>query len=463
MQFKDISRTPVLSLLAIGFSVVSCISVDKSLGSQFIPDDEKLQVHTVTFPLPLELKMADSLQAQSSSTALLGAFRSAELGETHFGTAANISPILGGTIRFGKDPVIKSIYFVTTISETQVLEESQSGIPQNIEVYRMMKVIDTATLYNNSIRPGDYDPVPLNTGSATFFGGDSLKIYLSNDYGSLLLTATDKELDSLNLFIKKFKGLYLTASAPEQGLTGGRLNVFSTSNANLIISYNFQPEWKAGLPRKDTTVVLAFAGDGYCLNTSSYGSQPLETANTSDMDVLPVEGAAGIKPYISMDALKTMLDDWMEKNHYDPKKILLIKGEYVLPYEMPADYKQMDCYPPSLYPTYHQKESSTGRMYYYQPTDIYTTDNPAGNIDRSAMVYKGDISPTLQKMISTTRQELASDTQFAYDFWFIPSTRTTDMYGNVTFNIEYTYYTGKINGPKAERYPTLNIVYTVLQ
>lgn len=462
MQFKDISRTLVLSLLAIGFLAVSCISVDKSLGSQFIPDDEKLQVYTVTFPLPLELRMADSLQAQSSSTALLGAFRSAELGETYFGTAANISPILGGTIKFGKDPVIKSIYFVTTISETQVLEESQSGIPQNIEVYRMMKVIDTTTLYNNSIRPGDYDPVPLNTGSATFFGGDSLKIYLSNDYGSLLLTATDKELDSLNLFIKKFKGLYLTASAPEQGLTGGRLNVFSTSNANLIISYNFQPEWKAGLPRKDTTVVLAFAGDGYCLNTSSYGSQPLETANTSDMDVLPVEGAAGIKPYISMDALKTMLDDWMEKNHYDPKKILLIKGEYVLPYEMPADYKQMDCYPPSLYPAY-QGESLTGRMYYYQPADIYTTDNPAGNIDRSAMVYKGDISFTLQKMISKTRQELASDTQFAYDFWFMPSTQTTDMYGNVTFNIEYTYYTGKINGPKAERYPMLNIVYTVLQ
>lgn len=462
MQFKDISRTLVLSLLAIGFLAVSCISVDKSLGSQFIPDDEKLQVHTVTFPLPLELRMADSLQAQSSSTALLGAFRSTELGEIHFGTAANISPVLGGTIKFGKDPVIKSIYFVTAISETQVLEESQSGIPQNIEVYRMMKVIDTTTLYNNSIRPGDYDPVPLNTGSATFFGGDSIKIYLSNDYGALLLTATDKELDSLDLFIKKFKGLYLTASAPEQGLTGGRLNLFSAPDASLVISYNFQPEWKAGLPRKDTTVVLAFAGDGYCLNTSSYGSQHLETANTSDMTVLPVEGAAGIKPYISMDALKTMLDDWMEKNNYDPKKILLIKGEYVLPYEMPADYKQLDRYPLSLYPTYHQKESSTGRMYYYQPTDIYTADNPAGNIDRSAMVYKGDFSSTLQKMISKTRQELASDTQFAYDFWFMPSTRTTDIYGNVTFNIEYTYYNGKINGPKAERYPTLNIVYTVL-
>ena len=163
-----------------------------------------------------------------------------------------------------------------------------------------------------------------------------------------------------------------------------------------------------------------------------------------------------------MDALKTMLDDWMEKNNYDPKKILLIKGEYVLPYEMPADYKQLDSYPPSLYPAY-QGESLTGRMYYYQPADIYTTDNPAGNIDRSAMVYKGDFSSTLQKMISKTRQELASDTQFAYDFWFMPSTQTTDMYGNVTFNIEYTYYNGKINGPKAERYPTLNIVYTVLQ
>lgn len=463
MQFKETFRTLILPLSAAACLVASCISVDKSMGSQFIPDDEKLQVYTVSLPLPVELRMADSMQAVTASAALLGGFRSEEFGVTSFSTAANVCPVMAGAVRFGKDPVIKSVYFATAIGNTQVMDDSQTGIPQNIEVFRLTRPVDTTMCYNNSLSGNDYDPVPLNTGAVTYFGGDSIKIYLDNRYGAELLTATEEQLDSLGLFVKRFTGLYLTASLPEEGLTGGRLNSFVPSGASIVLNYSFQPEWEAGLPRKDTVVSLVFAGDGYCLNLSSYGSESLETDDTSQMTELPVEGIAGIKPFINIKTLKGMFDQWLAANQYDPRKILLIKGEYELPFEMPDDYKQMERYPASLFPAYREKVENSELIYYFQPSDIYSSGNPATEVDRSSLAYRGDLSATLQRILRTPLEDLTEDGNIPYNLWFMPSTQNTDTYGNTYYTVQNTlYYNGKINGPAAERHPVVTFVYTVL-
>ena len=52
-----------------------------------------------------------------------------------------------------------------------------------------------------------------------------------------------------------------------------------------------------------------------------------------------------------------------------------------------------------------------------------------------------------------------------YDFWLYPLMYETDeTYGTTYYYIDnYSYFMGEINGPKAERYPELKIVYAVME
>lgn len=468
MQFKDTLRTLIFSATAC-LLTFSCITVDKSLGSQYIPDDHELKVYTASFRLPVELKMMDSLQGISTSFTTIGAFQSNEFGVSKFASATNICPT-STTLDLGKDPVIISTYLsmsLATVTSTStlaatsiIMDPSQEGITQNFNIYRLKKKIDTTTLYINSITEEDYDHTPLNISAATYFGGDSLKVYLNNALGTELLTATPEELDSLDLFMDKFKGLYITCDTPAAGLNGGRLNIFSRSASYLYLRYNFQPTWEEGLERKDTLIALAF-GQGYCLNTSTYGSSHLET--TEPLDVLPVEGAGGINPYVNIQSLKDTIDNWIAKKGYDPTKVLVAKASIILPFEMPENIDLIPYrYPTYLFPTHRtQVNDATAAKYYYLFDDYGSTSNPLGAMNRSLFNYTCDLSTTIQQIINKEKSEL-DDT---YNFWIYPLMSETDAnYGTTTYLIDNnSYFMGKINGPKADRYPELKIVYAVMQ
>src|SRR5574344_1721465 len=276
IHYSKALRLPAVFVLA-AVSVISCITVDKSLGSGNIPDDQKLKMETASFNIPVDLKMADSLQGASTSYLMVGAINTAEMGLAQFSTAANIVPYYTGT-RYGQDPVIISTYIVFVKSASVTMEDNQDGITQDIFVYRLKQPLDTINVYNNSINSSSYYPTPLNNKAITYYGGDTLKIYLNNSLGKELLTATDTELDSLNLFSKRFGGLYVKSSTPPAGIIGGRLNQFSYGDTYLYLKYNFQPTWKSGMARKDTTVVMSF-GYKFCLNLSSYSTANKETTD----------------------------------------------------------------------------------------------------------------------------------------------------------------------------------------
>ena len=117
-----------------------------------------------------------------------------------------------------------------------ILDPSQAGITQNINVYRLNRTIDSTTLYANSITEQDYKPEILNINGGTYFGGDTLKVFLNNKFGEEILTASEAELDSLDLFSKKFPGLYITCDDPAGNAEGGRLNLFSGTNAYVYVN-----------------------------------------------------------------------------------------------------------------------------------------------------------------------------------------------------------------------------------
>lgn len=465
-------RRRVLSAFAFAAAAslltYSCITTDKSVGSDYIPDSHKLQVLTASIKLPVTLRSADSLQGVASTYISVGAFNTPEFGVARFGSAANITPS-STTIDFGNDAKIISTYLLLIRSEVSedltlpstsiVFEESQKYIGQNINVYRLNKYLDTADVYVHSISENDYDHTPLNKADAVYFGGDTLKIYLDNALGSEILSATDEELDSLELFMKNHRGLYILPETPIAGTTGGRLNLFSRASASLYVKFNFQPTWDEGLDRKDTLVTLVF-GSSYCVNTAQHSSKNRES--TEELEQVPIEGIAGLTPYISASSLKERIDEWINENGYNNKKILVAKASMTFPYPEPAlldDYSYK--YPKYLFPNHRLKLSDTTLVkYYYLFDDQYSNDNPMGEINRSLLQYTCDFSESTQQFIRKDKSELGSN----YNIWISPVySETNTLYGTITYYIDqYTYYMGSIYGPKAEKYPTLDIIYTIV-
>ena len=453
MQFKSVLIRVSISILA-AVSAISCINVDKSLGENYLPEDQLLKIKTEEFNLPLTAKSMDSLQANSTSFAVIGAIRTPEFGDFKVVTAANLAQFTTG-IDFGEKPVLKSVYFRAFVDSTSIMKDGQKNIPQDVYIYRTTKKIDTLDMYINSIDKSFIESTPLNAATSTYFGGDTVKIFLNKAFGEELLTATTEELDSIDLFINRFKGLYLECSPVESGLEGGRINYLTYGYASVVLEYNFQPTWEEGLSRKDTTILFNF-GNGYCINPSYYSSESLQT--TEMLSEIPIEGVAGIKPYINGSTLKKLLDKWAQKNDYDPKNIAISKAEFSLPFDIPTNL-DMSKYPAYLFPTYWNKDS-TQHFYSLQP-DIYSTGNKMGAMSRSLKKYSGDISSYIQELVNKD----ASNITDKYDLWFAPvynyynsNTQQTYYYANTDF-----YYVGKINGPAADIAPTLKLVYSIVK
>lgn len=452
MQFK---HTIVLAFAAL-FMAVSCITVDKSIGDGLIPEDQNVPVQTVELDLPVQLKSAQPLQGLSTSESAFGAIRTPENGLVQFATAADIRPNFSGW-DFGKDAVVKEIYFLANISQVFVPEDDQAGIPQIVTIHRTYKNIDSTTVFNNAFTEADYDQEPLNLSEAVYFGGDSLKIMLKNSFAEEILTATQDERDSLQLFIERFKGLLIKTSTPDNGVYGGRENFISLGSGIIYMSVNFQPTWEEGLVRKDTLFALTY-GVEKCLNLSTYESESLQTE--SPAEVMNIEGAAGNKPYISKTDLKNVIDQWLKKEGLEGKTIVISRGALIFPFEIPEDL-DMTKYPATLYPCNREYDTTYNANVFYPALDVNVSGYSVGNINRSLKEYRMDIPSIIQDFVSKDMSQLDDLT---HNLWIMPISSSTDSYyGTVSYSIDLnTYFLGKVNGPLAERKPKLQIVYSVL-
>ena len=111
---------------------------------------------------------------------------------------------------------------------------------------------------------------------------------------------------------------------------------------------------------------------------------------------------------------------------------------------------------------------SNGRFYYFAPLeDIYSLSNNAGDINRSQSNFNGDISSLIQKMVNKDKSEIQSEWK-KYAMWFSTANEsTTSSYLTGSSSTNYSadassYYVGKLNGPLHTNYPTIEIVYAIM-
>ena len=449
---------------AASMALASCITVDKSLGEDYIPTDEKIQMGMVSIPLPLRQMTMDSLQSRSSSYFILGQIKTQELGYADFSFAADVYPSIA-SMKLGKDAVVTKAYLNMALNSSHILDQNEKRIMQEVEIFSLKEPLDTDMIYCNSYSAGDfYDPVPVNTQAVEIFGNDSLNAYISNDYAQQLLVATQKELDTLKYFARSHRGLYFRVKEPAYQSAGGRVNLFDFTSATLFIWINFQPTWAENLERKDTILTYNI---GYTngLNLSKYSSANMKSnPGEAPREEIFMEGIGGIKPYVSMTELKEIVDNWVASLGVERERILIAKASVNLPFNpemlLAGEYLTM---PETMYAVSRVLDTTDNKIYYQPLTDVKSSGNPYGTMNRSLALYTGDITTYIHKLLHKDLPELEEDKE-SYDLWFNPVSYSSDYYGNLTFDLDNEhYYFGKINGPANSNPPTITILYSVIK
>lgn len=439
------------ALLAMS-CLVSCITKDYTLGSGLVPAIQDISVRTATFDLPVGLKMADSLQTSISQKGTVGAIRTDRYGLYRSDAAMAVTAAYD-SISWGKNPSVTSVKLVLTRDTTLVVDPGERYIPQNLYVHRLKVVLDSTTIFNNSLTENDYDHEVLSLGGLVYTGDDTYSVELDKKLGEELLKIPTATLDSAELFMKAFKGLYIRCDEPLEDCEGGRLTTFDLSASYINFTYQYDDENGNRRSKSENFLV----GEEYAVNICTAGSRPLEEPLAAD--ALYMEGNCGIKPHISAQELRGVLERFAAENQLELERVLIAKAVLKFPFEYTGDYKQFDYYATNLYPCKRTKNASGSRIY-TTLDEIEEEDLESGYIDRSNLCYTVNVSMYLQNLISRK----ASDITTNDDLWIMPTITLYSSTTGVTFYYpDYYYYSqSRLNGTSDARHPVLQLTYSVL-
>lgn len=439
------------ALLAMS-CLVSCITKDYTLGSGLVPAIQDISVRTATFDLPVGLKMADSLQTSISQKGTVGAIRTDRYGLYRSDAAMAVTAAYD-SISWGKNPSVTSVKLVLTRDTTLVVDPGERYIPQNLYVHRLKVVLDSTTIFNNSLTENDYDHEVLSLGGLVYTGDDTYSVELDKKLGEELLKIPTATLDSAELFMKAFKGLYIRCDEPLEDCEGGRLTTFDLSASYINFTYQYDDDNGNRRSKSENFLV----GEVYAVNICTAGSRPLEEPLAAD--ALYMEGNCGIKPHISAKELRGVLERFAAENQLDLERVLIAKAVLKFPFEYTGDYKQFDYYATNLYPCKRTKNASGSRIY-TTLDEIEEEDLESGYIDRSNLCYTVNVSMYLQNLISRK----ASDITTNDDLWIMPTITLYSSTTGVTFYYpDYYYYSqSRLNGTSDARHPVLQLTYSVL-
>lgn len=443
---KRTGRLAALIAIASLWLIQSCINVDHTIGSGYVPSNQDISVSVAEIPLPVGMSMSDSVQTNMGQIAIFGAINTPMCGKFQAEAAFSITPAYDSLV-IGGDPVFKEMYAVLSIDGTQAISTSEEIIPQNIHAYQLNVKLDSTLIYNNSITPDKYGPSSILKENAIYTGGDQIKVYFNEDFARPILSMTPQQLDSANLFMENFYGIVIKTDDIEDLDLGGRLNRINLNYSYVNLTYTSTNN--AGI-RRDTTIEFSLgAYYSVCRYTSSTEAYTLEDPS----DALYYEGFCGVKPRISAKALKEAMQKWADGKGYDLDRVLLTKASVVFPFEYLGDGEYYKAYPSNLFPCRRYRDS-TGRVTFYPIEELADDAMDHGDINLSLFEYKSDASLCIQKILRTEDKNLSP----LDDIWMMGT--YTDTYSSY---IDYRNYSmGILNGTGADRSPYLRFTYSIL-
>jgi len=437
-----------VSKMKIGFPLftaaflccVSCVESNYQLGVNVVPIDQTYSIYHSESPLEeIFMDIPDSLSGYSKSRITIGAIRDEHFGLTTRGSAVTLVPMYD-TLDFGINPVVKKFHFSASKDTSCLLYESQKHSLQNVKVYPLtQKLSSIGGDLNTPIPHGDQ---LICKGTPIIDGTDSLTFDFTKAYATKFLDITQKDLDSLSVYLDKFPGIYIETDKP-LGF-GGRINCFNlqlgwdSTNKYLngsYASFTIQTKYDHWDKRKDTTFYFYFSPVGKypidsLLTYSSTGSFPQYCRNSTSHEAtylkgraeetVFIEGGGGVKPKIKALELKRLAEKMISETGADPSVAVINKATLVLPFEFPDNYKDMDVYPYILSPTCRIMTDTSAT--FLGLTDSSDSNENQGDIDRSNLQFAPDITYHLQEILKikeTDTKKMEKLNNGSYDVWLL--------------------------------------------
>ncbi|MDR0661622.1 MAG: DUF4270 domain-containing protein [Prevotellaceae bacterium] len=413
------------SLMASSVIFFSCTNVDKTLGLEFIPDDEKREFKIDTITVDAYTVGMDSVYTHSPNVLMVGDHKDPIFGLSTAGATFQFLPRYSA-VKFGDNPVYKSLTLQMVMSRGPVGNPSS---PQTISVYELKDRI--------YIDSGYYVATPIeeminNTPLATYTynGEDTLKIELGSDLGGRLANATENvmahDTDSIknSAFFDYVKGLYVVASSASGN---ERMNFF---NSEVTITLALTYDNDDGSSTDTTCIYTSLDYYDYYNSVAYYHAMfntiehdydqadpslkilhvlnhPSEIDEHTPLDsVVYAQGFFGATPYVKIT--KEKIKEWLEDpdvNIDDPSQVALVRAELVMELE---DFSGFDIskYPAALggmtllnhlftYNYYYGVLYSSGCLNsFYYSNGLFD-----GKLNRSHRKYSFNITNEIQESI----------------------------------------------------------------
>ena len=165
---------------AILFGTASCIDIDPTLGSNFIPTDHIWEVYPCDAVALEDITMqrSDSLAGYSTSRFVFGSVKGGEFVSNN-STTFSIVPF-SRTFDFGENTEVLQFHFTALRDTVSTIYNHQNRMLQNFYVHPLKKPTDstilyTGTFYNEQVLNEfvDTDRI-ISEGIPVYDGGDSL-------------------------------------------------------------------------------------------------------------------------------------------------------------------------------------------------------------------------------------------------------------------------------------------------
>jgi len=454
----------------------SCVTTDLSLASDFVPTNRNIPIKIAEFDINLGQRYPDSLQTLLSGRAIVGSINTEEFGVLNIGAAMAVAPKYD-SIRWGGSPKFKMMRLAIPVTSCFCRDDRLYSIPQNIYFHKMLKPIDSTTVYAHSFTRDDYEKKQCTISSAIYTADDSLCVMFTEEFAKPLFDLDSTVMDSTELFLEKFYGVYMETE--DALLNGGRLNTFDMSNA--VMTFTFSSINYEGI-RRDTTVYFSIGEYASVMKIEQ--DKKISECDSTDQTAI-YDGMLGIKPVIDARKLKANIEELAKKEGLSAKAIMISKAQFNFPFEYPGSNDGFTNWPGNMF-LFQRFRDSTGFVYYSPISEIYSTNYDTGSANRSKMSYRPDAALYIQTLLNTPLEEIDD----SYDLWVMPtvsmstsssSSSTMDYYSYYYYyyygydpyssSSSETYYyvdnlnylTCKLYGSKAPVHPTLRITYTLLR
>ena len=502
MKISFISKA--LRIAAIGATLLgfaSCITIDGTLGENFIPTEQIWDVYPCEAVVLNDIAMeySDKLSGYSNKRFVFGATRDENF-VSNSTASFTLVPVMD-SLDFGKEangyPKISRFHISAVRDTLSMVHDYQERILQNVYVYGLKTPLDSTVLYTSTNLNELADSKIITKGIPVYDGGDSLTIDFNLEYTKSVIKGIQdfqkldaEKRDSINHYLKYVPGIVIGTDVQTE--VGGRINMFElpiqaesgyiTGNYGLL---EFTGLYGDSMEPVDTSFLFFFGPADFLKDDDTeYPTQYafnanenvpvnegfLESWSNGSKENIYVAGGSGLKPVIKASEIKEIVSDLIDQeiangSSLNKEEVVINKATISLPYNVGTDYDKLNKYPLILNPTV-RLASDDGKYYTYAGlTDSSIESENQGNINRSLCTYSPDVTHHVQEILNLTQgvgedvPANETDEEFAkrlakYDIWMLilheeitvtdNSSSYNDYYNNLLYN---SYYNNMMYDP----------------